>query len=1009
MRQGKFTSSILILLVRKEFIACRGKPFLLIAIVLIMVSVANADMNSSVNRYSSDATKTSEPKYLSTTTPYSHLKVKPRQEEKRVLRICPQLAKGSGSAIRDVNDKSRISATHNGSAALSKYGSVIDITSDITTNTLWTADNVYHVLTLIDVNNALLVIEPGTMVVFATGIDAAIQIINGGAMISCGTPGNEIIYTSDAAYPNYEDYYCPIYITETASPATQVKYSIVEWAYAGVVVLDRKLENNISDNYFANCVYGIVEFGLDHTDITNNLFYGSSYGAVEIYMESMTGQASSESSIFIRNNTCDNSPQWDGISIYGTADADDAGFASLENNMVSNNSRYGLVLANGYVYADVRNTGYYNNYTNKNYEFDEDNPVVLAQNPYETGTGFMPICYIDQNCPLVNGGYEYIEETRLIGKTTATDGYPDSNIIDIGFHYPNWDFSNAGTTTLQADFDNDCTVDYNDLAMFAGYWLYDYDENYQRWWWDFDDSGVIDFNDLTVITDYWLIYFDFCSYAEFAGFWSQLIDYRFENTRYDLKEDGFVDLRDLAVLASEWQKTGDVINLSVELSQEPNLVSDVLLLTLVGVSDDITCYLFMDGQYLGTFFGEDMSIPTYEYRNGLHEIKVVGVSLDNNVLIAPNIDVVFNNRLHCLTGSETYKYNQAYQFAGFYEPTSGSTIDFTIRDLDENIIWTNSSSGNFNFVVPAGILQSPYNDLTIQEAGGVKSTDSDWKSWIKDITKEFDVVSDPGCANAKSLLVGVKKGFMGIGDWTYERREVWKEYLQACEKRGLDPTICLFFGQATRANIQTAFQIDGVEAIYIISDGNRRVGDPKKDPNCPWRTAFIAHDGPFFSYLKRNWAGPPGDYISLGRHENGYSVADSINYFNAKPHLHVFHDCCKNGPMCMPSYFYNGILMVGNPPDNIYDEDDYNRTRDMAWCYGINPDSSDRNYMSWRQEAFGGDFPRYNTFLMALWDALGDWDTYKAAFFDAAHACTGCYVPAYNFSHVGDLDDRFIP
>jgi hypothetical protein len=225
-----------------------------------------------------------EPKLQPTTTPYSHLKIKPRQEKEKVLRICPQVVKRSELTIPDANDKGRTFSTHDGSVALSKDGGVIDVTSDITTNTLWTADNVYHVLNPIDVNNALLVIEPGTMVAFAAGTDAGIRIINGGALMSRGTPGNEIVYTSDATYPNYEDYYCPIYITETASLATQVKYSIVEWAYAGVVVLDRKLETNIENNYFVNCVFGVVEYGLDHTNITNNLFYGSGYGAIEIYM-----------------------------------------------------------------------------------------------------------------------------------------------------------------------------------------------------------------------------------------------------------------------------------------------------------------------------------------------------------------------------------------------------------------------------------------------------------------------------------------------------------------------------------------------------------------------------------------------------------------------------------------------------------------------------------------------------------------------------------------------------
>ncbi|TKJ18676.1 MAG: hypothetical protein CEE43_17335, partial [Promethearchaeota archaeon Loki_b32] len=148
---------------------------------------------------------------------------------------------------------------------------------------------------------------------------------------------------------------------------------------------------------------------------TNNLFYGSGYGAIEVYLESITGGASSESSIFIQNNTCDYSPQWDGISVYGVPDVNNAGFVFLANNIVSNNGRYGLVLANGYMYANVYNTGYYNNYTNKNWEFDEDNPVILGTDPYEVGgSGYAPICYIDQQCSLTDGGFNYIQQTSIL-------------------------------------------------------------------------------------------------------------------------------------------------------------------------------------------------------------------------------------------------------------------------------------------------------------------------------------------------------------------------------------------------------------------------------------------------------------------------------------------------------------------------------------------------------------------------------------------------------------------
>jgi len=423
------------------------------------------------------------------------------------------------------------------------------------------------------------------------------------------------------------------------------------------------------------------------------------------------------------------------------------------------------------MYTSVLNTGYYDNASNKNWEFEEDNPVIETNFPYETGTGWMPICYLDQECNFIDGGYQYVEETQVVGKTTDVNSLPDCNQTDIGFRYPNWAFSNVDdSSSLSADLDGSMRVDFNDFATFANYWQQSTTSEA-----DLDGSGFVDFNDLSIFCDQWL----------------------------------------------------RTLSLGITLNQDPNLVSDVLLAELVWPSDELSYYLFMDGRCLGTFFGDDIEIPTYEYCNGSHEVKVVAVALDEQVLVAPTINITVSNRLHCLTGSEAYKYNQAYRFAGFYDPNDGSTINFELRDLDESVIWQNSSGGHFNVTVPASVLQSPYNKLTIQEVAGTggAAAASGLKSWIKDIVKEFDITNDPNCANARSLLVGVKKGFMGIGDWTYNRREVWKEYLDACKEGNFAPTICLFFSQATRANIKTAFGLSKVKSVMIITDGNRQISD----------------------------------------------------------------------------------------------------------------------------------------------------------------------------------------
>lgn len=328
-------------------------------------------------------------------------------------------------------------------------------------------------------------IEAGAIVEFAA--DKAMFVNNGGTLISAGRPGNPVVYTSDSAEPNYADYYCPIYIESNASSNTKIMYSHVEYAYVGLMVVDNELDMDICDNYFYNNVYGIVEFGPSHTDIRNNLVFESYYSGIEVFLGDPNGQGSAESEISIENNTCDYY-QDNGITIHGVADGNDAGLVVLTNNIVSGSYVYGVALVDGYMYTIVTNTGYYDNASNKNWAFDEDYPAFESALPYEAGTGWMPVCYLRQDCNFINAGYEYIEETRLIGKTTDVNSLPDSNYTDIGSHYPNWYFSNPGSgESLSADLDDDLDVDFEDFAILGNGW-----------------GTTYDIDDLNVMADQWL-------------------------------------------------------------------------------------------------------------------------------------------------------------------------------------------------------------------------------------------------------------------------------------------------------------------------------------------------------------------------------------------------------------------------------------------------------------------------------------------------------------------------
>jgi len=506
---------------------------------------------------------------------------------------------------------------------------VIDVTSDITSNMVWTSDNTYHVLVDISVQ-ALLVIEPNTTVIFAP--DKSMSVNNGGTLISVGTPDNPIIYTSDSGTPDYDDYYCPMYIEETASANTKIMYSYVEYAYTGLVVLNNELETDIQNNYFYNNVYGIVEFGKKHTNIRNNLLVASYYSGIEVFLGNSTGEGSADSSILIENNTCDYY-QDNGIMVHGVEDVNEAGLAFLSNNIVSGSCQYGIALVDYYMYAMVTNIGYFDNENNKNWAFEEENPAFENVLPYEMGTGVLPVCYLRQDCNFVNTGSFLIEQTPFIGQTTDVNEFPDSNYIDIGFHYTNWQFSNAGDSP-SADLDGSLAVDFNDFAIFANYWQKSTSSDA-----DLDRSGFVDYNDLSIFTNQWL----------------QVADPNIEIHISGDSNDGYVDVG---------------VNGFTSNTQQ--------------------VFLFVDGQYVDEILwfreGEPLELDISALSPGIHQLKAVSIDTFGHVTCSNLKEDVFNCFINYCFCVDAYDSNEPHHFCAYYSGQNDITVK--VYDEDDNIVWS---------------------------------------------------------------------------------------------------------------------------------------------------------------------------------------------------------------------------------------------------------------------------------------------------------------------------------
>lgn len=602
------------------------------------------------------------PLYEQTIVPYAQ---RMEQEKASSLKFCPTgvgLISVTGN-LPDKESKGRELLFDGCQSGMMGGRGVIDVASDITSNTVWTSDNTYHVLADISVQ-ALLVIEPNTTVIFAP--DKSMSVNNGGTLISVGTPENPITYTSDSGTPGYDDYYCPMYIEETATANTKIMYSYIEYAYVGLVVLNNELETDIQNNYFYNNVYGIVEFGKKHTNIRNNLLVASYYSGIEVFLGDSTGEGSADSSILIENNTCDYYHD-NGIMVHGVEEVDEAGVVVLANNIVSGSYQYGIALVDYYMYATVTNTGYFDNDKNKNWEFEEKNPAFENVLPYEMGTGTLPVCYLRQDCNFVNSGSLLIEQTPLIGQTTDVNEFPDSNYIDIGFHYPNWHLSNASVSQT-ADLDGSLIVDFNDFAIFAENWQQSTSGDA-----DLDGSGFVDYNDLSIFTKQWL----------------KVADPNIEIHIYGDSNDGYVDIG-ISGFTSDTQRV----------------------------------FLLIDGEYVGEtlFFedGETLEVDISDLSTGTHKLKAVSISTAGRVTCSNIKDSTFTCFLnHCFC-ADAYDSNETHYFCAYY--SGQNDVSVKVYDEDNSIVWFQTYSGqNLHGYIPSGVTLSGNLDSIVFEevaAGG---------------------------------------------------------------------------------------------------------------------------------------------------------------------------------------------------------------------------------------------------------------------------------------------------
>ena len=143
---------------------------------------------------------------------------------------------------------------------------------------------------------------------------------------------------------------------------------------------------------------------------------------------------------------------------------EDAGIVEIANNLLVASRVCAIVQEGGYMVCQGRkNNAYAGNILNVNVgnPFPDVNGIDLLYDPfeyfYDSGTTFLW-----QPSPAVDGGLFDVDETPLVYMSTSVDGATDTGMLDIGYHWTAWDWSNDGLI-LDADVNEDYIVDSNDL------------------------------------------------------------------------------------------------------------------------------------------------------------------------------------------------------------------------------------------------------------------------------------------------------------------------------------------------------------------------------------------------------------------------------------------------------------------------------------------------------------------------------------------------------------------
>jgi hypothetical protein len=454
------------------------------------------------------------------------------------------------------------------------------------------------------------------------------------------------------------------------------------------------------------------------------------------------------------------------------------------------------------------------------------------------------------DCNFIDAGLVSITQTPLVGTSTDLEGRLDSGMLDLGFHYMDWNL--AGIAKLSK------------IIEIADYWL-SYDPanpnspNYV-------DPNVVDPNDLADLLRY-------------GG---------------DLDGSGFVDYTDFSIMAANWRgRFGpEPMPLSLLLDQEPNQITGDLTVTLDTVDPLLhRITLWMDGKIISDISpnGDDpgqTSIRTHNYRNGKHALKVIGF-YEDEIVTSPITEVVFNNGLSSVVQPKGFTCGQDYRIDGI------TKYDYHVQlfdEITETTVYDANSYGGLSLTIPAAAFGTDYGIYTLsiekqepEQAMMVLSllpnpTEQEIVEYF--LSRKF-YVGDPNHVN-RGIVISIGSKKIDV-----PKQDCWKGVLKASVQKRIWPII-LRYEDCTWDNLSYSLNQPNVKMWYHMAHGG--YDESRWMPN---RQRIKINNEWVFSYLKKDFATPPTGYEDMGGYEKNHSLLE-LGFNSTRKLNWVQFNCCRS-------------------------------------------------------------------------------------------------------------------